>query len=294
MSERINDLGRRQILAATTRTLQSADAVGTVPTPLDDVGEAAGVEAVIDIGQLPEELVANKPSALKKLLGAYLFRAETAFVDFTQSKGRARFTRAHEIGHRVIPWHKGAYVLDDERRLFRETEDLLEFEANLAGAHLIFQGHHFFERALDYEVSLKTPLLLANVFDASCAATIRYFVEHHPHELAVLVAGRYERADGTVPIFHALESASFRECLGPIEGRFSARSLPLNETHPLGPLLVEAHAAVDPPAKEVKIRDLSHQYRRFVAEAFFNGHCHFVVFAPAVQLRLARRIKVAS
>lgn len=294
MNERINDLGRRQIFAASTRALQRADAVGMVPTPLGDVGEAAGVEAVIDIGQLPEELVVNKPSALKKLLGAYLFRAETAFIDFTQSKVRARFTRAHELGHRIIPWHEGAYVLDDEQRLFRETEDLLELEANLAGAHLIFQGTHFFERALDYETSLKTPILLADVFDASCAATIRYFVEHHPDALAVLVAGRYKRADGTVPIFRALESPTFRERLGPIAGRFPTRSLPVNESHPLGPLLVEAPATVDPPAKEVKIRDLGHRYRRFVAEAFFNGRCHFVVFAPAERLRLGQKVKVAS
>lgn len=294
MSQEINDLGRRQILAAATHALQRADAVGTVPTPLEDVGEAAGVEAVIDIGQLPEELVINKPSALEKLLGAYLFREETAFVDFAQSKGRARFTRAHEVGHRVIPWHEEAYVLDDERRLFGETEDLLELEANLAGAHLIFQGSHFFERALDYETSLKTPILLADVFDASCAATIRYFVEHHPDDLAVLVAGRYKRADGTVPIFRALESPSFRERLGPIAKRFPTRSLPLDETQPLGPLLVEARDATSPPSKDVKIRDLGHHYRRFVAEAFFNGHCYFVVFAPATRLRLGRRIEVAS
>lgn len=51
---------------------------------------------------------------------------------------------------------------------------------------------------------------------------------------------------------------------------------------------------VDPPSKEVKFRDLGNQYRRFVAEAFFNRHCYFVMFAPATRLRLGRRIKVAS
>lgn len=130
--------------------------------------------------------------------------------------------------------------------------------------------------------------------DASCAATIRYFVEHHPDPLAVLVAGRYPRADGTVPVFFALESPSFRERLGAIAGRFPAQSLPLNDAHPLGPLLVEARDAVDPPSKEVVIRDLGDQQRRFVAEAFFNRHCFFVMFAPTARLRLGRRIRVAS
>lgn len=294
MNEQVNDLARRQILIVATQALQRADALGVIPTPLDDLGEAIGVEAVIDIGQLPEELVVNKPSALKKLLGAYLFRAETAFVDFTQSKGRARFIQAHELGHRIVPWHEGAY-LDDERRLFRETEDLFELEANLAGAHLIFQGQVFFEQALEYQTSLKTPVLLADTFDASLHATIRYYVEHHPDPLAVLIAGRYKRANGTVPIFLALESPSFHERHGPIAGRFPTQSLPLNDdVQPLGPLLVEARSAVDPPSKEVIIHDLDGQRQRFIAEAFFNQRCYFVVFAPATRLRLGRQIKVAS
>lgn len=294
MSRQINELAQRQILAVATQALQAADALGIVPTPLDELAEAIGIGAVIDIGELPEELLAKKPPVLKKLLGAYWFRAETAFVDFSQIRGRARFTQAHEIGHRVVPWHMGAYQLDDERRLFRETEDLLELEANLAGAHLIFQGSHFFERALDFETSLRTPILLATDFDASCAATIRYFVEHHPDPLAVLVAARYPRADGTVPIFLASESPTFREHLGAIAGRFPAQSLPLNDAHPVGPLLLEARDAVDPPSKEVAIRDLGNRNLRFVAEAFFNQHCFFIMFAPAARLRLGRRIRVAS
>lgn len=292
MSEPINELGRRQILAAATQALQRADALKIIPTPLNDVGEAIGVEAVIDISNLPEELVRKKPSAIKKLLGAYFFRADTAFVDFAQPKGRARFIQAHELGHRLVPWHEDAY--DDNQRLFRDTENLFELEANLAGTHLLFQGQVFFEQALEYQTSVKTPVLLAGTFDASLHATIRYYVEHHPDPLAVLIAGRYKRANGTVPIFLALESSSFRETLGAISACFPTQSLPLDETHPLGPLLVEARDAVEPPSKEVKIRDLGNQYQRFVAEAFFNQHCYFVVFAPAARLRLGRQIKVAS
>jgi hypothetical protein len=294
LSGRVNDLGRRQILAAATQALQNADALGVIPTPLDDLGEAIGVEDVIDISQLPEEFVVNKPSALKKLLGAYLFRTDTAFIDFAQPKGRARFVQAHELGHRIIPWHEGTY-LDDERRLFRETVELLELEANLAGAHIIFQGRPFFERALEYPNSLKTPILLANIFNASLHATVRYYVEHHPDPLAVIIAGRYTRMDGTVPIFLALESQTFRERLGAIAGRFPEWSLPLNEdARPLGSLLIQARSTVDPPSREVIIRDLAKQQRQFVAEAFFNQRCYFVMFTPATRLRLGRQIEVAS
>lgn len=292
-TERLNDLARRQILGAAQQALKRADAFGIVPTPLDDVGEAIGVAEVIDIAGLPEDLVVAKPSALKKLLGAYLYRAETAFVDFSQPEGRARFIQSHELGHRVVPWHEGAY-LDDERRLFRETEDLFELEANLAGAHLIFQGQPFFERALEFPLSLKTPLLLAQQFRASLHATIRYYVEHHPEPVAGLIAGQYMRMDGTVPIFLALESPSFRERFGAITTRFPNVSLPLNGAKPLGPLLVEARDEVEVAAKPVSLRDRNSDRQRCVAEAFFNQRCYFVMFAPATRLRAGRRIRVAA
>jgi hypothetical protein len=291
--ERVNELARRQILGAAQQALKRAGAYGAIPTPLDAVGEAIGVAEVIDIGQLPEDIVVSKPSALKKLLGAYLYQAETAFVDFNQPEGRARFIQAHELGHRVVPWHEGAY-LDDELRLFRETEELLELEANLAGAHLIFQGQPFFERALEFPLSLRTPLLLAAQFKASLHATIRYYVEHHPDPIAGLIAGQYTRMDGTVPVFLAIESPSFRERFGQIAARFPAASLPLNGSRPLGPLLIEARDEVEVAAKPVILRDRNRDRQRCVAEAFFNQRCYFVLFAPATRLRSGRRIQVVA
>lgn len=161
-----------------------------MPTPLDQVADAVGVEAIIDIADLPPEEVVKRPSALKKILGAFLYPAKTAFVDFSQPHGRARFIQAHELGHRVVPWHEGAYS-DDERRLFRDTEELFEAEAKLAGAHLLFQGGPFFERALEFPLSLKTPLLMADTFETSLHATIRYYVEDHPDPIAVVIAGPF-------------------------------------------------------------------------------------------------------
>jgi hypothetical protein len=291
--ERVNTLARRQIFGVAQQALKRAGLYGVIPTPLDAVAEAIGVAEVIDIGQLPEDLVVSKPSALKKILGAYLYQAETAFVDFSQPEGRARFIQSHELGHRVVPWHEGAY-LDDERRLFRETEDLLELEANFAGAHLIFQGQPFFERALDFPVSLKTPLLLADRFKASLHATIRYYVEHHPDPIAGLIAGQYTRMDGTVPIFLALESLSFRKRFGPIAARFPTGSLPLNGSKALGPLLVDARDVVEVAAKPVMLLDRNRDRQRCVAEAFFNQRCYFLMFAPASRLRSGRRIRVVA
>lgn len=289
----INELARRQILAAAQQALKAADAYGVLPTPLDDLGEAMGVLEVVDISQLPDDLEASGPSGFRKLLGAYLFRAETAFVDFSQPTGRARFIQAHELGHRVVPWHEGAYV-DDEQQLFRETEELLELEASLAAAHLIFQGKPFFERALEYPLSVRTPILLAPQFAASLHATIHYYVEHHPDPVAGLIAGRFRRCDGSVPIFRSLESAAWRARFGPIGDRFPNRRLPIDDSSLLGPLLASSRLAVDPPSQRLVVQDLRGAPQRCTAESFFNQRCYFVLFAPHARLRSGRRIKVAS
>jgi hypothetical protein len=60
MPEGVNELARRQILAASEQALRKAGVYGVVPTPLDAVGQANGVEAVIDISQMPDDLVPKR------------------------------------------------------------------------------------------------------------------------------------------------------------------------------------------------------------------------------------------
>jgi len=59
-------------------------------------------------------------------------------------------------------------------------------------------------------------------------------------------------------------------------------------------LLVEARTAVDPTSTPVILRDVNReQQRRFVAEAFFNQRCYFVMFA-ASHFRIGRRINAGA
>jgi hypothetical protein len=145
--------------------------------------------------------------------------------------GLGRRAVAHEIGRKIIPWHEAAFRLDDEERLLGMARDQLEDEAYLAGGHLIFQGQRFHERALGYKISIATPIALADDYGASLHATIRYYVLHHPDNLALLVAGRYVGSAGSLPIWRSIESASF-----------SARFGSLADRMPRGRLLIAAGA----------------------------------------------------
>lgn len=270
--------------------------MGILPTPLDVVAAHAGIDEIIDMGSLPDELAAKKPRAWKRLLGALLFRERVAFVDEEQPEERVRFTKGHETGHRIIPWHERSFLLDHEGSLFRATKDILELEASLAGAHLIFQGRRFHERALDYQVSIQVPLTLYETYGASRHATIRYYVEHHPDPVAVVVAGHFRRSDGSLPIWQCVESPAFRNRFGRLTRQFPSGRLIASEG--LGPLLDEIVQAAliteSIPETDLVMQDLDGDGHSFVAEAFFNQHCLFVLMVPRRARRLGRRLRLEA
>lgn len=268
---------------------------GVVPTPLEAVAKVAGIAEVLDISKLPLGVAARKPPAIKRILGAVLYRERVVLVDLSQPEPRARLTEAHEIGHKIIPWHQAAFQLDDEERLFGQTHDVLEREAYLAGGHLIFQGSHFWKRALDYRVSISTPVALAAEYRASMHAAIRYYVLGHPDPVSVLVAGRYVNSKASVPVFESVDSPSFLERFGALAPRMNGELMIGNGTgRPLGDIAKKALSGGEVAEKELLVRDITGGQCTFAAEAFFNQHNLFVMLTERKAARLGRRIRAAA
>ncbi len=291
----MSDLARRQILAFTDSALRNADVTGVIPTPLDAVAKAAGITEIIDISRLPRDIAAQKPPAVKRILGALLHREHVALVDLSQCEPRARLTEAHEIGHQIIPWHEAAFQLDDEERLLGVTRDQLEREAYLAGGHLIFQGRVFWRQALDYRVSISTPIALAPGYGASLHATIRYYALHHPAPVAVLVAGRYRNSAGSVPVWESVDSPAFVAKFGTLADRMAGQlMIGDGDGQPLGDIAMKAMSSAEVAAKDVVIPDLGGGQHNFVAEAFFNRHNVFVMVTEKKAARFGRRVRVAA
>lgn len=290
----VNSLAQKQILYIVEKKLLKADVAGVFPTPLDRVAKAAGIEEIIDLSDMPAELKVKKPKALFRILGAYFFRAQTAFVDLSQSSPRVRFIKAHETGHRIIPWHEDSFYFDDERRLIGKTEDLLELEASLAAAHLIFQGRRFFEKALDFERSMNTPIAIADDFGASLHATIRYYAEHHPDPVAVAIAGVYRRVNGIVPIWTTVESPSFRATFGRLTDHLAEGELCLSDGSVVAEVANAARHAADVESDRMLLTGTDGTPRRFNVEAFSNQRCLFVMVTPHSRLRTGRRVEVIA
>jgi transcriptional regulator with XRE-family HTH domain len=285
---------RRRVAAVADRALEWTGGADVLPTPLEQVAKAAGVEEVRDASALPESIVAQKPRLWKRILGAVVFSEKTIYVDRQSQIGaRANFTLAHETAHALLPWHEAAYRFDDERQLFYETRDELEQEANFAAAHLIFQGHRYHERALQSQVSIATPIALADHYQASLHASIRYYVENHPDPVAVVVAGRYEQFDGTLPIWTSFESEAFHAGFGRFADQLPVSGLPVSGSDlPLARIAAHVREAPGVVSEPVLLNNLGDEVKRFTAEGFFNQYSVFIMVSPQRRLKAGRRVRV--
>jgi Zn-dependent peptidase ImmA (M78 family) len=299
-SETLDAFTRRKIARIAEQSLQLAGAVNVLPTPIVDVQKAVGVRERVDMNKLPAAVAAKKPSAWSRILGAYLYDERTVFVDGDQPEERGFWTDAHETAHAMCDWHGQILRLDNEDTLFKQMHDAIEAEANFGAGHLIFQGGRFHKRALRDQVSMRTPIGLASSYGASRHATLHYYVEEHPYAVGLLVAGIYpyanNNANNTIPIWKSVESESFVTRYGRLSSLLPGGALSLGEGEgaPLAEIVREARLSVNPPSKIVTIPDKGGTRSDFVAEAFFNQHCHFVLVAEQKATRLGQRVRLAS
>jgi IrrE N-terminal-like domain len=256
--------------------LRAAGVLGVVPTPLDAVARAAGVRAIAPMPALPD--VVRTPG--RRLLGALWFEERTLFLDPEQSRVRRRFTEAHELIHALCPWHEAVLREDTEEELFRDTRAALELEANAGAGMLIFQRADFAARAAEGPCSIRTGLALAERYGASRHAALHHYVATHPAPLALLVAGRFPRRDGSLPVWRGVESAAFAARFGAVAARFAQGIAPRSG---LRELAEAARTTSDPPSATVALGGAA-----FCGEAFNNRHAVLIALAPVALRHPAR------
>ncbi len=287
---------RQRIGKLAEDAIRRADVAGVIPTPMDRVQVAVGVRERIDMRKLPKALAAKKPGFMSRILGAYWHDERVVFIDRDQPESRQLWTDAHEGAHAMCEWHAPVLRLDNEDTLFKQLHPGVEAEANYGAGHLVFQGGRFHRQALEDQVSMRTPLELSGLYGASRHATLHYYVEEHPDAVGLLIAGRYSRADGSVPIWKSVESQQFLRRFGRLQNHLPDGKLAITdgEHAPLADIVVASRTALDPPSKTIQIADAGGTLRRFTAEAFFNRHCYFVFVADEKATRFGRRVRLAS
>lgn len=295
-SARLPAFTRDKIARLAEDALLRSQAAGVFPTPITAVQQALDVRERISMRDLPAAIVARKPPAWSRILGAFWFEERVVFIDQEQPGPRRFWTDAHEAGHAMCGWHAPVLRLDNEDTLFKQLHPGVEAEANFAAGYLIFQGGRFHREALKDQVSMRTPLALADQYGASRHATLHYYVEHHPDAVALLIAGRYPQPDGSVPVWNSIESADFERRFGRLHDHLPDGKLRItdNASSPFADILQASHTSADPPSKIIGLADTGGTRRLFVAEAFFNQRTHFVLVAERRATRLGRRVRLAS
>lgn len=249
-----------RIAAIVHEALRGSGALGVLPTPLDVVREAAGLD-LVDTAALGEAV-----------LGALWFERRTIYVDPSLPVHRRRFTEAHEIAHALCPWHRAVMREDTTAELFGPTRDAIEAEANAGAAMLLFQGAAFAERAADMPCTFDSVRRLARAHGTSVHATLHHFVQSLRRPLAMLAIGRFPAKDGTLPVWRHVSSSEFRARAGRTH-RLTAHGV--GPGTPLRELVERARTG------DVEPVQIGAGRSRIRMEAHYNRHSFLVLLSAA-------------
>lgn len=265
------------------KALREADALGTFPTPVDDIMAACGVvEAPEDLaeGGLLERLRRKAEGALKraasKVLGLFHASTRIVFIDRSLHVSKQTFIRLHETAHGLLPWQRDMYAVveDCEQTLNPAVADQFDREANVFASEVLFQLDGYITEATDSEFGIRVPLRLSKKYGASVYASVREYVRKNPNPCAVLVLNPPEivPGDGFVAELRRVEvSRAFVEACGRIgwQQQYTPRD-PLGAMIPIGGRKMTGK-------RQVGIRDANGEIREVVAEAFTQGYQVFVL-----------------
>jgi transcriptional regulator with XRE-family HTH domain len=198
--------------------LRRADALDEIPTPIDQVMGVARLVSAGEVTLKPEERRKLRDRfgdmvdwVLNRLQGVIHFRAREIWVNPDMYPLRQRFVYGHEIGHYVLPEHRGLFAyLDDERRLRADVRDLYERQANQAAIELLAQGDRLRREADDSALTMNVIDDLANRYAISMQATARRIVEETKQDCALAISF-HGSATGVLMPHHLYCSQSFEQ-----------------------------------------------------------------------------------
>jgi len=245
----LSDDDRRKIRGHAIAALRRADALGQIPTPLDQVMEVSRLVAAGEI-YLEPELKRNLRArfgdlvdrVLDSLLGAIRFDSREVYLQPGMYLPKRRFVEAHEIGHDLLPWQKNVYAyLDDKSRLRSDCHDLYERQANQAAIELLAQGDQLSKEADDSPITIAGISQLASRFGISFQAAARYVVEESHQQVALAVAYRGSATGKLMPTHlyssHPFEHRLHWKATGRADQIIRQQLLLANRAHPLQPLI---------------------------------------------------------
>lgn len=226
---------------------------------------------------LPEEARAGgkNPRALLS------FPDRVVATDSKLIEARERFSILHEVAHYVLPNHVHRFFLCDDAALAGNSNLVLENEASIVAANLLFQGDRFTLEANSQPLTAATVVSLAGKYKASFEATARRLVEKNLRPCMFLAFRRDETDESRInldakPIWrirYCVPSATFgAQFFSQVQGTLDS-SMAAVLTQP-------GRDIADSITVELPIKGPAGQDWRFQAEFFFNQYNIFGLLTP--------------
>ncbi len=255
--------------------LRQAGAFGVVPTPVDELLRVSKLVAADEIYLDVEEKRRLRSifgdlvdTVLTRLQGVIHFRSREVWTNPDHNEQRRRFVVCHEIGHNVLPWHRGLFAyLDDNERLRADHAVQFEREANQAAIELLAQGDRLRAEADDSQLTFAQIANLSVRYGISLQATARRVVEESRHEYALIIAYRGSLTGKLMP--HLYCSPSFDERF-----RWLGKTVKHPEFHEL---LSDTNGVIDVP---IGTMDLSGKPVFLARQILETRRAKLFLFAP--------------
>ena len=279
------------------RALEEASVLGVLPTPVEQVMEAAGVREIEEDVLNPTfaARILNKAQqaghaikrALSKVVGLFHASEGLVFIDRTLAVVKQRFVGLHETAHGFLPWQRPMYavVADCEKALDPETADLFDREANVFASEVLFQINTFRDIAEEKPFSIWTPVRLARTFNASLYASIRQYVAKNHRACAVVILDMpqlQERVGFRSSVRRVVQSSNFTTTFG--RHAWKDSYTPDDDIGALVPLGRRRGSG----KRQLGLTDANGVLHECVAEAFTNKKQVFVLILVRKSLTAAR------
>jgi hypothetical protein len=203
--------------------LLAAKVWGRRPTPVDEIVKFAelqielGVDlSTIEPGFFSKHLQIAR-QALGKVVGMIDRRQKVIYLDQTQIITRQNFVKLHEVGHDACTWQKGFEYLDDETTISPDADEIFELEASYFASCTLFQHEIFEDEMAKLPLSIKSAMVLGEMFGGSNHAALRRYVQKSRNRCALLVLKNPEtNGEYHVKIRDYFQSSSFSAEFGEI------------------------------------------------------------------------------
>ena len=116
-----------------------------------------------------------------ELRALYIPDEKRILIDSDLPKLKHRWVEAHEVGHDIIPWHKGLMLGDTQHTISPSAHEQMEAEANYAAGQMLFMRERFTDISNDYNPNMSTIKELKGIFGNTFTTTLWRYIELENH-----------------------------------------------------------------------------------------------------------------